>query len=158
MTTLQYAVFTVLLVLFSTISLAEPGENFTLPSDDSAITLHKYRGKVVYLDFWASWCGPCRQSFPWMNQMQKKYGQDLVVIGINVGENRKDTVHFIQKYSPIFTIAYDSVGKIANLYGVKAMPSAFVIGRNGDIITTHKGFRKQLIEKYEQAIIEAIRQ
>ena len=69
----------------SAVDVGQPAPELPLPAGAPGLKLADYRGKVVYLDFWASWCGPCRQSFPWMNEIQEKYGKEgLAVIGVNV--------------------------------------------------------------------------
>ncbi|MEK6249693.1 MAG: TlpA family protein disulfide reductase, partial [Planctomycetales bacterium] len=72
------------------------------------LNLSEYRGKVVVLDFWASWCVPCRRSFPWMNEMQQKYGDDgLVIVAVNLDNQSSDAQKFLQQYPAEFTISYD---------------------------------------------------
>jgi thiol-disulfide isomerase/thioredoxin len=116
---------------------------FGIPNvaDAEALDLSLYKGKVVYLDFWASWCNPCRQSFPWMNQIQSIYAQKgLVVIGVNVDHDPELAKEFLQANFPQFKIVYDSGGKIAGAFNFKNMPSSFLIGRDGKIRYVHSGF------------------
>ena len=117
-----------------------------------------YRGKVVVLDFWASWCVPCRRSFPWMNEMQQKYGDDgLVIVAVNLDNDASDAAEFLKAYPAEFTIAYDPTRELARDYAVEAMPSSFVIGRDGTIIESHLGFKVAKTEEYEAAIVSALR-
>lgn len=118
--------------------------------------LESYKGKVVYLDFWASWCVPCRKSFPWMNEMQKKYGNDLVVIGVNLDQEKKLADQFIKETSPEFAIIYDTTGKLATEYQVAAMPNAFILDRDGKVIFKHLGFHTQKISLYEEEVKQLI--
>jgi thiol-disulfide isomerase/thioredoxin len=114
---------------------------------DSANTfdLARLRGKVVVIDFWASWCEPCRQSFPWLNAMQARYAdRGLVIIGVNVDRDRSDAERFLHDVPASFQIVYDSAGALATRYDVPGMPSSYVIGRNGDIVGRHVGFRNAL--------------
>ncbi|MCP4301680.1 MAG: TlpA family protein disulfide reductase [Gammaproteobacteria bacterium] len=121
--------------------------------------LAKYQGKVVVLDFWASWCVPCRRSFPWLNAMNAKYGHDgLVVIGINVDQEPASAAEFLQKYPASFQISYDTNGVLAKEFGVQAMPSSFVIGRDGQINAHHLGFKVKRQDEYEAVIVAALRQ
>lgn len=106
------------------------------------LDLSAYRGKVVLLDFWASWCEPCRRSFPWLNEMSAKYGdRGLVVIGINVDRTQADAARFLRDVPASFPIIYDPSGKLATQYDVPGMPSSFVVGPDGAIAARHIGFR-----------------
>ncbi|MCU6434030.1 TlpA family protein disulfide reductase [Undibacterium sp. Jales W-56] len=120
---------------------AAPG--FELHGLDGSVKLARYQGKLIYLDFWASWCGPCRQSFPWMNEMQAKYGaQGLQVIGINLDVNAEDARQFLTVTPARFIIAFDPVGATPRSYGVKGMPSSFLIDPEGKILFEHIGFKE----------------
>ncbi len=79
---------------------------------DPSFSLEKYEGKVVVLDFWASWCGPCRRSFPWLNEMHGKYEKDgLVIIGVNLDANEEDAAEFLQDYPAEFLIHFDTINR-----------------------------------------------
>jgi len=107
----------------------------------SELDLAAYRGKVVYLDFWASWCNPCRQSFPWMNQLQSAYrNAGLVVIGVNVDRERDLAQDFLHKIPAEFDIVYDPEGEIARHFDFKDMPTAILIDRSGHTRYVHAGF------------------
>ena len=112
-----------------------------VPAHAAALDLSAYKGKVVYLDFWASWCTPCRLSFPWMNQIQEIYGnKGLVVIGVNVDHDRELADEFLQANNAHFKIVYDSNGAIAGEYDFKDMPTSVLIGRDGKVHAVHNGF------------------
>lgn len=101
------------------------------------------RGKVVLLDFWASWCAPCRKSFPWMNALQKKYGdRGLAVIAVNMDMQKQLAAEFLQATPAQFRIEYDAQGELARQLEVSAMPTSFLLDRNGKIIKQHAGFRE----------------
>jgi cytochrome c biogenesis protein CcmG/thiol:disulfide interchange protein DsbE len=120
--------------------------------------LSDYRGKVVVLDFWASWCVPCRRSFPWMNEMQAKYGDDgFVIVAVNLDNESTDASEFLRRYPAQFTIAYDPERKLAREFAVEAMPSSFLIGRDGTVIERHLGFKTGMTDDYEAAIVSALR-
>jgi thiol-disulfide isomerase/thioredoxin len=112
-----------------------PAPAFALPQSGGAmVSLESLRGHLVYVDFWASWCGPCRQSFPWMNEMQSKYGaKGLSVVGINVDKRDADAQRFLQQVPAIFTIVYDPKGEAPAAYGVKAMPSSYLVDAQGRV-------------------------
>jgi len=121
--------------------------------------LAEYRGKVVVLDFWASWCVPCRRSFPWLNQMHARYGPEgLVIIGINVDQDRNEAAAFLAKYPAQFRISYDKDGRMAREFGVQGMPSSYVIGRDGQLSAKHLGFKVKRQDEYEAAIVAALQQ
>jgi thiol-disulfide isomerase/thioredoxin len=115
--------------------------------------LQAYRGKVVYLDFWASWCAPCRESFPWLDQLERQFGaQNLVVIGVNVDSDRDSAERFLNQHFASFPIVYDPLGKIATAYKVKGMPSAVLIDRAGQVRFEHVGFSSKKTGEYEDQL------
>jgi thiol-disulfide isomerase/thioredoxin len=127
--------------------------DFTLQGETVDITLNAFKGKVVLLDFWASWCAPCRASFPWMNEMQNRYrSQGLVVIAINLDKDRALADHFLSKTPAEFTLAFDPKGEVASRYGLKGMPSSFLIDKQGQIVKSHIGFFHSEEEKRELEI------
>jgi thiol-disulfide isomerase/thioredoxin len=106
------------------------------------LDLSAYRGKVVYVDFWASWCAPCKQSFPWMQTMKDTYErQGLIVIAINLDRDRADADKFLDRFRPTFEVRFDPAGKLAESYKVQVMPSSVLIDRRGVARFTHAGFR-----------------
>ena len=117
------------------------------------LELERYRGKIVVLDFWASWCAPCRQSFPWLNEMQAKYApQGLVVIGVNVDRERADADKFLRAVPAKFELAFDPSGAVAARYEIPGMPSSFIVDRTGRIVAKHIGFRTSEREQREAEI------
>lgn len=126
-------------------------------TDNSLLDLEQYQGKVVYLDFWASWCIPCRKSFPWLNQLEAKYSQDdLVIIAVNLDKNKSLATEFLKKYQANFQIIYDPQGALAKKYKIKGMPSSILFGRDGKPKFAHKGFFSAKIESYEREINQLI--
>lgn len=118
--------------------------------------LSAYEGKFVYVDFWASWCGPCAESFPWLNQMQEKYGADLKVVGVNVDTDAKAADKFLQKHPARFDIVRDPAGALPELYRIEGMPSAVLLGPDGRVLHQHSGFRPKEAAEYEAAIRAAL--
>ena len=134
--------FLLLTFLISPAALATKAPVFELPGDSGTVSLQKYRNQVVFVDFWASWCVPCKYSFPWMNEMQERYGKDgLKVIGINVDKDKAMAKKFLEHVPATFDIAYDPEGEIADLYSLKVMPSSYLIDRDGNLVHAHKGFK-----------------
>jgi thiol-disulfide isomerase/thioredoxin len=111
-------------------------------------------GKVVLVDFWASWCAPCKESFPTMNDLQKRYGpQGFIIIGINVDENNSDMVDFLKKQHAEFTVVRDAAQKFVDKVGISTMPTSFLIDTSGKVRFSHSGFRGDETKKnYEQEI------
>lgn len=119
--------------------------------------LGEVSGEVVWVDFWASWCAPCRRSFPWMNEILSRYeGQGLQIIGVNVDKERSLADDFVAKTPADFDLRYDPEGKLAEQFGVVAMPSSFLLDADGNVIASHFGFRYADTEDYESAIVEAL--
>jgi len=108
----------------------------------SPLDLAALRGRVVYLDFWASWCGPCKQSFPWMQTMKATYeGQGLTVVAVDLDTDRADADRFLAQFKPTFDVRFDPKGEFAELYKIEGMPSSVLIDRHGVKRFTHVGFR-----------------
>lgn len=139
-----------LILAFAPAAMADKAES-------TSLDLGHYQGKVVVLDFWASWCGPCRRSFPWLNEMHTRYAQDgLVIIGVNLDANRPDADEFLEDYPADFRIYFDPEATLAMEYEVEAMPSSFVIGRDGQVRATHRGFKVKQQAEYEAILVEAL--
>ena len=119
--------------------------------------LEEYEGQVVVLDFWASWCVPCRRSFPWLNAMHAKYSsQGLVIVGVNLDNDPAAAAAFLKEYPADFQIHYDTDATLARQYDIQGMPSSVVIGRDGEIDETHIGFKVKRQDEYEAALVAAL--
>ena len=140
-------------ISLSNITYAKKAPDFNLQGDESIVELSSYRGKLVYLDFWASWCVPCRQSFPFMNEMKKKYEKEgLKIIAVNLDTDYEKAARFLKIIPAEFSIAYDPQGDVPKAYKVSVVPSLYLINRDGDIVYSHKGFRASENEKLEVKI------
>ncbi|MCH9695569.1 MAG: TlpA family protein disulfide reductase [Gammaproteobacteria bacterium] len=138
-----------ILILSNTLTLAS----------DEIVNLQEYRGKVVVVDFWASWCVPCRRSFPWMNTMHEKYSeQGLVIVAVNLDPDAADAAAFLADHPAVFKIAYDPAASLAKEYGVIGMPSSYIFGRDGELISSHAGFKVKKQDEYEAAFVAALKQ
>lgn len=134
-----------------------PAPDLHLPGIKDTVTLSSLKGKVVYLDFWASWCGPCKQSFPFMNELQAKYrAQGFEIVGVNLDAKRDDADRFLTDTPARFTVAFDAKGESARRFEVKSMPSSVLIGRDGRVIATHKGFKDEDRKDLEARIAQAV--
>ena len=117
------------------------------------LDLAQYHGRVVIVDFWASWCKPCRQSMPWLNELRARYGeQGLVIIGVNVDAERADAERFLRDVPVDFEIIYDAQGTLAQKFGLQAMPSTFVYDRDGKLAHTLYGFREARRAEHESQL------
>ncbi|MCP3982065.1 MAG: DUF4266 domain-containing protein [bacterium] len=111
----------------------------------------------MLLDFWASWCGPCRQSFPWLEAMRQRYAdRGLVVVAVNVDEERADADRFLEGTSYDFEFVYDPEGSLPEAYALEAMPSSILFDRSGKPVYRHSGFRLDEAEAYEKRIVELL--
>jgi thiol-disulfide isomerase/thioredoxin len=121
---------------------AMPACKLTPLGETTSEDLQKYKGQVVYVDFWASWCVPCAHSFPFLNEIhQQLKDKGLQIIAINMDENIEDAQAFLEKVPAKFTIMTDATTQCAKDFDVKAMPSSYLVDRKGIIHKVHLGFR-----------------
>lgn len=153
---LLLSVFALLLsTLTATAFAGEAAPEFSLPgvNKQGDVKLSDYKGRVVYLDFWATWCPPCVKSFPWMNTLQERFGdKGFSVVAIGVDRKRELINEFLKKMEPEFTVTQDDKGEVAKAYGLRGMPTSFLIDRDGNIVLTHMGFRTKDTDKLEAEI------
>lgn len=132
--------------------------DFDLPGvGDSRWSLRPFRGRLVYLDFWASWCGPCKLSLPWMADISERWGaQGLQVIAVNVDAKAADAQRFMASQARMPPVAFDHAGVTPRSFGVKSMPTSLLIDREGKILWRHAGFSAADREPLEQKIRTAL--
>jgi cytochrome c biogenesis protein CcmG, thiol:disulfide interchange protein DsbE len=127
--------------------------DINLPGIDGTVQLSSLKGKVVYLDFWASWCLPCKKSFPWMHDIKQNYAdQGFEVLAVNLDKDRELADAFLKEMQVNFQVAFDEKGKSAADYKLRGMPSSYLIGRDGKVYASHIGFRDSDKASLEQAI------
>lgn len=132
---------------------------FTLPRIDGAgkLALADYRGKVVYLDFWASWCKPCRDAMPALNKLYEQYqDQGLVVIGVNLDTETEWAKAFLKKMGVSYPIVTDPRGATPTTFGLRRMPTAFLLGRDGRVRYVHEGFLPKDLPQIRQQIVATL--
>jgi thiol-disulfide isomerase/thioredoxin len=109
----------------------------------ATFSLVSLRGKVVYLDFWASWCGPCRVSFPQLEQIRQELsGRGFEVLAVNVDEVEQDARRFLDEMPVSYPVVRDGEGATPRSYGILGMPTGYLIDRQGVIQLVHQGYRK----------------
>jgi cytochrome c biogenesis protein CcmG/thiol:disulfide interchange protein DsbE len=135
------------LLSVSPVLAIEPGAKapgFSLSSfKGENVSLDSLKGKVVYVDFWATWCGPCRMSLPWMDGIQKKYAASgLVILAVNEDLKTEDAKKVVDALNPSFTPLIDNKGTVAGIFSPPTMPSSFLIDRQGVVRMVHPGFKE----------------
>lgn len=140
------------------VGIGDAAPALALPTAAGAdVDLAKLRGTVVYVDFWASWCGPCKRSFPWMNEMARKYGaRGFAVVAINVDKKREDAERFLKAAPAEFTVAFDAAGTSPAAWQVKSMPSSYLVDAGGRIVLVENGFKDDRKAEVEDRIRAAI--
>ena len=134
--------------------------NFTLKSRSGKnVKLSELRGEVVMLNFWASWCGPCRQEMPLLEKIHKKYKRlGFTLLGVNVEENSAAAKNYLKDVKVTFPILFDNTNKTSKLYNVSAMPTTILIDRNGNKRFIHKGYKPGYENDYKKQIKKLLRE
>lgn len=151
----------VLSTMLCTVSVvAETGPDFTLKSNTGKnIRLAELRGNVVMLNFWASWCAPCRKEMPLLDGLSDRYGAaGFTLLGVNVEKDGTAGDKIIKELGVKFPILYDSESKVSQAYNVDAMPTTVMIDKSGEIRYVNRGYRAGDEDKYRKQIRELIRE
>jgi len=143
------------------VKVGEPAPPVALPllspPASQELSLASLRGKIVYLDFWASWCGPCRVSFPQLEQLRQELGpRGFEVLAVNVDEQESDALHFLQELPVTYPVVRDGSGETPGNYGILGMPTGYLIDRKGVVRLVHQGYRKSDGEALRAAVIELL--
>lgn len=140
--------------------LSGKAANFTLKSRSGKnIKLSELRGEVVMLNFWASWCGPCRKEMPLLEQIHKKYKKlGFTLLGVNVEQDTRAAKNYLKDVKVSFPILFDPANKTSKLYNVSAMPTTILIDRNGNKRFLHKGYKAGYENDYKKQIKELLRE
>jgi len=126
-------------------------------TDANGLDLNAYKGKVVYLDFWASWCAPCKQSFPFMQSLAATYpSRDLAIIAVNLDHSQKRAEAFLNEVGANFPVVYDPKGALAKRFKVSDMPTSILIGRDGTVRYVHQGFFPAKEGDYQSQVSQLI--
>ena len=122
-----------------------------------AVSLAEYRGQVVYLDFWASWCGPCRESFPFMNELQRDLAdRGLQILAVSVDKTAEDARRFLARYPAQFTVALDVAAACPSAFQLQGMPSSYIIDKGGAVRAVHAGFRNRDRAEIRQQLLDLL--
>lgn len=141
------------------IELGQPALPFELPAlqTNQTNTLKQFAGKVLYLDFWASWCAPCRVSFPLMAKLhQKLQARGFEIVAVNLDEDPVKAHNFLKEYPVPFTVLKNTDGRLADNYGVESMPTSFIIDQQGIVQYVHNGFSADDINLLEEKIVRLL--
>lgn len=150
----------VLLWVVSATVMAAPAPDFTLKSNQgNNIRLSELKGQIVLVNFWASWCGPCRKELPAFEKLYQKYQPlGVTILAVNVDDDPAKANELLSEVNISYPVLYDNDQKISELYKVSAMPSTYFINRDGELVNTHRSFKEGDEKKYKKLIKELIRQ
>jgi len=151
--TISFIIFAFILLTQNSFAALNQAPAIDLPGTAGNVQLSSFKGKVVYLDFWASWCEPCKKSFPWMHEMKATYeAQGFEIVAVNLDKDRKLADEFLKAVDVNFKVAFDESGESASRYKLRGMPSSYLIDREGKVYASHIGFRDNDKSELEQAI------
>lgn len=139
---------------------AAPAPDFALKSSTGEnLRLSELRGEVVMINFWASWCGPCRQEMPLLDELYNRYRpMGFTILGVNVEEDSTKARQMLDDIPVDFPILFDNQSKVSELYDVVAMPSTFLVDRDGRVRYLHHGYKPGYEQAYQQQVRELIRE
>ena len=151
-------VFTGLLAVPVLAAVPKVAPDITLTAlSGESIRIADLKGQVVLLDFWASWCIPCRRSFPEVDALHRELQpKGLTVIAVNVDEQQKNAYTFLEKYPHTMTVAFDPKGAAARAFDLQAMPSSMIVDRRGRIRFTHEGYTDKTISQFRSEVLQLI--
>lgn len=122
-------------------------------ADQLPSALKSFEGRIVYVDFWASWCSPCRRAVPWLNAMQRKYGNSaFTIVGVNLDEDRNAANAFLGEHAVAYPVVFDPSGELARYFEIKGMPSTIILDTAGKELARHVGFFTDKTDHYEKTI------
>jgi peroxiredoxin len=163
MRAIRYLLVTVLLGLAgaaNAVGLQDQAPDFTLENlTGGNMRLEEYRGQVVLINFWASWCGPCRQEMPILDRLHHRYEDTgFAVLGINVEGESAPAQEIVDRTNVTFPILIDDGQKVSELYNLEAMPSTVVVDRDGVVRYIHRGYKPGDEAKYVEVVKQLIRE
>lgn len=142
---------------FLSVAKSVPDFPLTSLSQSPNSQFEDYKGQWLYVDFWASWCGPCKRSFPYMNELQAKYkAANFKIMAISLDAEKSDALSFLAKQSTSFDVFHDPEGKFASYFELPGMPTSYLVDPTGKVVATHVGFNtktKDKVNKQLQAVL-----
>ena len=144
----------------ASVQLKQPAPDFVLKSQSGKnIRLSEERGNVILLNFWASWCGPCRKEIPMLNTLHQQFEKlGFKVIGVNIDKRKKPAEKMMQDFQIAYPVLFDGQQKTSELYGVDAMPSTVIIDRDGIVRGIHRGYKKSYDAVYMDEIRKLVKE
>jgi peroxiredoxin len=154
------ATFLIAVPMLAAVAPNSVAPDFTLNAQSGKpVELTQFKGQVVMLNFWASWCGPCRQEMPLLDSIYKKYNKaGFTMIGVNVEPDSKTANDWLKQTPVSFPILYDTQSEVSKLYGVAGMPSTVIIDRKGNVRMIHRGYKPGDEEEYLSNIRSLMRE
>jgi thiol-disulfide isomerase/thioredoxin len=139
--------------------VGSPAPEFDLPAQSGGkrASLAAAKGKVLLVDFWATWCGPCRASFPKYQELAQKLGDDVMIVGLSEDDEADDIASFAKDTGASFTLAWDRDKRVAGAYKPSSMPTSFIVDKSGLVRFVHTGFRdgdESVIEQQIKSLLE----
>ncbi|EKF75831.1 redoxin domain-containing protein [Alcanivorax hongdengensis A-11-3] len=156
--TLSALILCVLALVAGPTLAADTAPDFTLKArSGDNIRLNELRGTVILVNFWASWCGPCRTEMPLLDKLYQQYRDyGFTVLGVNLDENRDQAEQLLANVPVTFPVLFDPDNSTSESYQVDAMPTTVLIDRNGTIRYHHRGYKDGYMDKYEQEVKELV--
>jgi peroxiredoxin len=153
---LMIAISIYLAPVFAATEQDKAAPDFTLKSlKGSNLKLSEFRGDVVMINFWATWCGPCRQEMPILNDLYLKYrDQGFTLLGVNVEKNQSKAAKMIRDLRVVFPVLFDADNKVSKLYNVDSMPSTILVDRDGKMRYLHRGYKTGAEDEYVRQVRE----
>src|SRR5262245_31610857 len=153
------AVLAVALPVLATSSSA-PAPDFSLPSNlGKTVNLSQFKGQVVMINFWATWCGPCRQEMPLLESIYKKYNKmGFTLLGVNVEPDAKPAEDYLKAIPVSFPILFDTKSEVSKMYEVSGMPSTVIVDRKGNVRVIHHGYKPGDENEYQDSIRKLVRE
>ena len=144
----------------TTNAVSSAAPDFTLQSrDGESVSLAGLRGQVVMINFWATWCGPCREEMPHLEALHQRYNAlGFTLLGVNVEENSADAVAWLEETPVSFAILFDPENRVSELYDVVAMPSTVLVDRQGNVRHLHHGYQTGYENEYQTQIRALLRE